>query len=140
MNLKKSLETLKRAESLGLRAVVDSTQWEGTAATFPLNPEISPLRCDVVVEARRLADLLADRPEPPAEGCVYLHSREDLEAALGAAATYLNAAMKGKPDAQSNESAAKSDEPPADDGGRQEKVQEKGQKGRRRQGSVGEAG
>ena len=88
MNLKNATATLERAEKAGLRIVVDPETWAGDLAKFPLDEEFSPVRCDIVKEARRLADSL-DRPKTPPEGCVYRHATADIEAAFVRAAKHI---------------------------------------------------
>ena len=102
MNIKSSVEVLERAEKAGLRIVVDGEQWDGPAADFPLDSAISPVRCDLVEEARRIANLL-QRPASPPEGSVYRHPKEALEAALKRAVAYIRK-QGGESDAETPDS------------------------------------
>ena len=111
----KCIEVLERAEKAGVKIVVDAKSWEGPALGFPLFADISPARCELVAEARRLANAL-DRPPEPPEGCVYRHTKEALSAALTRATGYIETHMEGKPDAKSNKHTAKALEPPANAG------------------------
>ena len=112
MNVKKALETIGAAEKAGLRIVVNGMQWDGPVATFPLDPNVSPLVCELVAEARHIAGRL-ERPDTPPEGSVYRHPKATLEAALIRAAEHIEAKMKGKTDAQRIEAVAEGDEQPA---------------------------
>ena len=112
MNTKKALEILDAAERAGVRIVVDGGQWDGPVASFPLDPDISPVVCELVAEARHIADRL-DRPKNPPEGSVYRHPREALEAALSRAAEHIQKQMKGKTDDQRDTTAREGGEQPA---------------------------
>ena len=102
MSAKNDLKTLEAAEKAGLRIVIDATEWFVDASDlskaereYPLDPEISPARCDLVAEARRLADIVADRPAEPPEGQVYRHSAKRLSDALARAVRHIEKQMKG---------------------------------------------
>ena len=111
MNIKNSIGVIERAEKAGVEIVVDGTQWEGPVSSFPLDPLISPVRCELVAEARRLVDLLG-RPKRPPEGSEYRHAAADIEAAVKRAAAYI----KENGNVQRSETVAESDEQPADAG------------------------
>ena len=111
MNIKKSIEAIGLAEKAGVRIVVDAVSWDGPAMAYPLLDGMSPPRCELVAEARRLADLL-NRPATPPEGCVYRHSKADIEAAVIKAASYINRQMKEQDNAESNPPVAEGDEQP----------------------------
>ena len=115
MNLKNATATLERAEKAGLRIVVDPDNWAGDIAKFPLDEDMSPVRCDIVAEARRLADAL-DRPKTPPEGCVYRHGKAAIEAAFVRAAKHIATHFKDQANDESNDSSERGDEQ-ADVGG-----------------------
>ena len=106
MNRKTALQTLARAEKAGLRVPVDADQWPPERGEFPLDLAVSPDRCELVAEARRLADAAASRPAVPPEGQVYRHSAADFDAALCRACRHLAKLMKGKSDDESGEDSA----------------------------------
>ena len=107
MSTKKCLDVLDRAEKAGVKIVVDADLWDGDG--FPLDGDISPPRCELVAEARRIANTL-DRPDAPPEGCVYRHTKETLCAALARATDYIATHMEDKTDAKSSKPAAKASE------------------------------
>ena len=111
MNIKKCIEVIARAEKSGLKIVVDAASWDGPALGFPLFTDMSPPRCELVAEARRLADSL-DRPATPPEGCVYRHEKSAIEAAVKKAAAHIETAMKEQGNAESSSTVAKGDEQP----------------------------
>ena len=115
MNIKRSIEVIAAAEKAGVRIVIDSTQWDGPASAYPLDPAMSPSRCDLVAEARRLADSL-DRPATPPDGSVYGHSIVAIGAAVAKAAKHIEQSMKGQSDDERSEDVAEGDEQPADAG------------------------
>ena len=124
MNRKTALQTLARAEKAGLKIVVDADEWtrdypyhSTTSREFPLDLSISPNRCELVAEARRLADAVASRPAKPPEGQVYRHSAKDLDAALARAARRIAKELKENPeDEKPDDDPASGGEQPARDG------------------------
>ena len=109
-NVKSAIKVIEAAESAGFRLAVDPADWTGPASAFPLDEEISPVRCELVAEARRLAESL-DRPESPPDGCVYRHGIDEIAAAVVKAASHIKRAMKGKSNDQRTEDRAQRDEP-----------------------------
>ena len=108
-----NLDVLKRAEKAGVRLVVDGPAWS-LSEPFPLDPAISPARCDVVVEARRVANLIATRAADQPEGQVYGNSTAALEMALKTMLDYIAKHMpKGKHDAKQTSDAAADHQPDA---------------------------
>ena len=107
----KALKTLEQAEREGLHLPIDATQWyrengDSKKRVFPLNPQVSAARCDIVAEARRIADILESRPATPPEGVIYEHSRETLEASLALATAYISQHLKGHGNAQSDDTGS----------------------------------
>ena len=106
MSKKPNLSILERAEKAGVVLVVDGPAWS-LSEPFPLDPAISPARCDVVAEARRVANLIATRAADQPEGQVYLNSTAALEMALKTMLAYIERHMpKGKSDAKHTPHAA----------------------------------
>lgn len=112
MNIKNCIEVVERAEKAGLEIVVDGVQWDGPTAAFPLDPDISPARCELVAEARRIADML-DRPKNPPDGSAWRFPKETLEAALKRAAGFIEKHTKENGNVQRTKNPAKRDEQPA---------------------------
>ena len=103
MSKKINLDILERAESKGLRLIVDGPAWTHRDGNFPLDPGISPGRCNVVAEARRVASMIATRSAEQPEDVVYANSTACLEVALKAMLAYIEKHMpKGKSDAKSS--------------------------------------
>ena len=112
---KYTLDALHRAEEAGLRIVVDASQWHSTDRRIcPILPGVSPARCDIVSEARRLTDILENRPETPPEGVVYDPSTDRLASALALACAYIEEHMKEQADAKPSKDRAKRAQPHAD--------------------------
>ena len=101
MSKKINLDILKRAEREGVRLVVDGPAWTHRDGTLPIDTAISPARCDVVAEARRVANMIATRTAEQPEDVVYANSTVALEVALKAMLAYIEKHMpKGKSDAK----------------------------------------
>ena len=101
MDGKKALATIERAEKAGIRIVIDADEWYSNPGNpakvrkdFPLDLAVSPYRCELVAEARRLAEAVASRPAQPPEGQVYRHSAATYEAAVQRAARHIESVMK----------------------------------------------
>ena len=121
-------KTIERAEDAGLVLVIDlpkwfedQDDWAKAYAERPLDGVVSPSRCDVVKEARRLQDILDDRPAVAPDGLVYRHSTQEVQAALDIACAYVERhlapetakekpAKKEKPHARRPEDFEDSDE------------------------------
>ena len=117
MKLKQAIDAIERAEKAKVRIVVDPETWSGPLSDFPLDEEFSPVRCELVGEARRLAGTL-NRPKTAPEGCVYRHSVEAITAAVVKAAKHIETQMKGKTDDKSDAGAGAPSQPtpfPSDD-------------------------
>ena len=109
-------EVLERAEAAGIKIVVDAATW--TDRTYPLVPGVSPDRCELVAEARRLIDMFDTRVDPPPEGVAYAVDDKTLTAAIGLACAYIESVMKGNGNAKSTDNpptASKSDVADGDD-------------------------
>ena len=112
-----TIKTLEKAEKAGVRIPIDSTEWFETARNlaraerdFPLNLEISPGRCELVAEARRIADVVATRPAVAPEGVVYRHTAKELTAALERAVRHIRKFNKENGDDQPSESVESDDQ------------------------------
>lgn len=86
-------KVLKRAEAAGIKIAIVADEW--TDRIFPLVPSVSPDRCELVAEARRIADMLDTRVDPPPDGVVYGIDTKTLETALALATAYIERVMKG---------------------------------------------
>lgn len=86
-------KVLERAEAAGIKIVIDASTW--TDRIFPLVPAVSPERCELVAEARRIADMLDTRVDPPPDGVVYGVDTDTLITALALATAYIDSVMKG---------------------------------------------
>ena len=111
-------DVLVAAEKAGFKIVIDGTQWTGGGfpGIFPLNPAVSPSRCELVAEARRIADMIDTRVDPPPEGVVYAHDMDTLTAAFAVATAYIESAMKGNGNAKSTDGKPPADQPHDADG------------------------
>lgn len=102
MNLKAKLAALDRFERDGVTLVIDGPAWvaDGPRDIFPLDPAISPARCELVAEGRRVANMIESRKADQPEDVVYGNSTAALEAALGAIVAYIENRRKGKSNAE----------------------------------------
>lgn len=106
---KLTLDALHRAEKAGVRVVVDASQWHGKDRRIcPILTDVSPTRCDLVTEARRLTDILEKRPKAPPEGVVYGIATDRLEVAIAMACAYIDRHMREQTDAKSAKDSAAS--------------------------------
>ena len=121
MGFERNMAVIEAAEKAGIRIVIDTGQWFSDAKNlakaekeYPLNGEISPSRCDLVLEARRIADILSTRPDVAPEGVAYQHSAKALNEALTRMCKHIKKEMKdaehaediedgGEPGAESDE-------------------------------------
>ena len=111
MNHETNMAAIEAAEKAGLLIPV-------TEEDYPLDPEISPARCEVVAEARRLAEIIATRPPVPPDGVVYRHSAKELTAALTRALRVIKKEMKhAKPASHSKRRPESGSEEGSDDSG-----------------------
>lgn len=114
---KLTLDPLHKAEKAGLRIVIDASEWHSKGRRIcPILPGVSPTRCDLVTEVRRLTDILEKRPAAPPEGVVYGTATDRLEAAIALGNAYIGQHMKGLDDAKSNANSAKATEQADADG------------------------
>ena len=114
---KLTLDALQRAEKRGTRIVIDASEWHGKDRRIcPILPDVSPTRCDLVTETRRLVNILENRPKAPPEGVVYGLATDRLETAVTLALAYIGQHMKGLDDAKSNANSAKATEQADADG------------------------
>ena len=91
MNLKPKLAALDRYEREGVKIVIDGPAWvaDGSGRDFPLDPRVSPARCELVAEGRRIANMIESRNvEQPGE-VVYSLSTAALAAALTVILAYI---------------------------------------------------
>ena len=130
MNAKSALEILARAEKAGLRVIVDPDADAAAGRESPIDPAISPIRCDLVAEARRIAQIVADRPATPPPGCVYRHDAEALQAALSRAARRLDSILKENGNGKQTRHPAPDDQQPADAGDVRDDAGADGDRGR----------
>ena len=108
-------KVLERAEAAGIKIVIDASTW--TDRIFPLVPAVSPERCELVAEARRIADMLDTRVDPPPDGVVYGVDTDTLINAFALATAYIDGALKkGIDNGKSNKDAAATDQPDVVDG------------------------
>ena len=119
MEAKKAIAKLDRAEKAGVRIVVDATEWFTTRADlgkaereFPLDLDVSPGKCELVAEGRRIADMLVTRRQPTE--AVFRHSEKKLADALGRIVAYVE--RKGNADAVNAGNVEQGSEQPAGDG------------------------
>ena len=95
-----NLDILKKAEAAGIHLVVDGFSDLG-AKTPILNPPDQPVgRCNVVREARKIANSIATRKALHDGELVYGNSTAALETVLKAMLAYIERHMKGKSDAK----------------------------------------
>ena len=118
MNLKSKLAALDRYEREGVTVVIDGPAWvaDGPRDAFPLDPSISPARCELVAEGRRVARMIETRQAEQPEDVVYRNSTAALEAALTAILAYIETHKpKGKSNAKPADDPAEGHEQDAPD-------------------------